>query len=110
MSYDRVFGPCRLCGWKSPSDDQHKPSRSGRLDHTYPRQDAREEPNDAKDLASSCPDNPTGPYPTILDTRNPAMTQPKRVEVRQLGRTGPLVSALGLGCMSLSGVYGESND
>ena len=38
------------------------------------------------------------------------MTQPKRVEVRQLGRTGPLVSALGLGCMSLSGVYGESND
>ena len=38
------------------------------------------------------------------------MTQPKRVEVRQLGRTGPLVSALGLGCMSLSGVYGESTD
>ncbi|WP_170316100.1 aldo/keto reductase [Microvirga calopogonii] len=38
------------------------------------------------------------------------MTQPKRIETRQLGRTGPLVSALGLGCMSLSGVYGQSND
>jgi aryl-alcohol dehydrogenase-like predicted oxidoreductase len=32
------------------------------------------------------------------------------MEARQLGRTGPLVSALGLGCMSLSGVYGQSND
>jgi aryl-alcohol dehydrogenase-like predicted oxidoreductase len=38
------------------------------------------------------------------------MTQPKRVEVRQLGSGGLRVSALGLGCMSLSGVYGESND
>jgi aryl-alcohol dehydrogenase-like predicted oxidoreductase len=38
------------------------------------------------------------------------MTQPKQMEARQLGRTGPLVSALGLGCMSLSGVYGQSND
>src|SRR5690349_22873254 len=38
------------------------------------------------------------------------MTQPKRMEARQLGRMGPLVSALGLGCMSLSGVYGESSD
>ena len=29
---------------------------------------------------------------------------------RRLGRDGPLVSALGLGAMSLSGVYGESDD
>lgn len=29
---------------------------------------------------------------------------------RPLGRGGPLVSAIGLGCMSLSGVYGEADD
>jgi aryl-alcohol dehydrogenase-like predicted oxidoreductase len=29
---------------------------------------------------------------------------------RSLGRHGPLVSALGLGCMSMSGVYGPSDD
>jgi aryl-alcohol dehydrogenase-like predicted oxidoreductase len=29
---------------------------------------------------------------------------------RRLGRMGPEVSAIGLGCMSLSGVYGTSDD
>jgi aryl-alcohol dehydrogenase-like predicted oxidoreductase len=32
------------------------------------------------------------------------------VERRPLGRGGPLVSAIGLGCMSLSGVYGDADD
>src|SRR6266700_6614431 len=31
-------------------------------------------------------------------------------ERRRLGRAGPAVSAIGLGCMSLSGVYGTSDD
>src|SRR5438034_10551846 len=31
-------------------------------------------------------------------------------ERRRLGRIGPEVSAIGLGCMSLSGVYGISDD
>jgi aryl-alcohol dehydrogenase-like predicted oxidoreductase len=32
------------------------------------------------------------------------------IEHRTLGRNGPKVSAIGLGCMSLSGVYGKSDD
>jgi aryl-alcohol dehydrogenase-like predicted oxidoreductase len=34
----------------------------------------------------------------------------KNLPTRRLGKGGPAVSALGLGCMSLSGVYGQSSD
>src|SRR5579885_856061 len=33
-----------------------------------------------------------------------------RLETRQLGKSGLSVSAIGLGCMSFSGVYGPSDD
>ena len=32
------------------------------------------------------------------------------IKFRQLGTSGPSVSAIGLGCMSLSGTYGEADD
>ena len=32
------------------------------------------------------------------------------MEKRKLGKNGPFVPALGLGCMGLTGVYGEPND
>ena len=38
------------------------------------------------------------------------MTKAKRLPTRTLGSSGISVSAIGLGCMSLSGTYGASND
>src|SRR6201984_966556 len=38
------------------------------------------------------------------------MAKEQRIEKRLLGRSGIEVSAIGLGCMSLSGVYGTSSD
>jgi aryl-alcohol dehydrogenase-like predicted oxidoreductase len=38
------------------------------------------------------------------------MSAPTVLERRRLGKAGPEVSSIGLGCMSLSGVYGKSDD
>ena len=38
------------------------------------------------------------------------MVERKAVELRTLGKSGIKVSAIGLGCMSMSGVYGKSDD
>lgn len=38
------------------------------------------------------------------------MAATEQLEHRTLGHNGPSVSAIGLGCMSLSGVYGAAND
>jgi aryl-alcohol dehydrogenase-like predicted oxidoreductase len=38
------------------------------------------------------------------------MATTERLEHRTLGKGGPSVSAIGLGCMSLSGIYGAAND
>jgi aryl-alcohol dehydrogenase-like predicted oxidoreductase len=38
------------------------------------------------------------------------MAQAEKLEHRMLGRDGPSVSAIGLGCMSLSGIYGSADD
>ncbi|HYM04207.1 MAG TPA: aldo/keto reductase, partial [Stellaceae bacterium] len=38
------------------------------------------------------------------------MARSNKLEHRKLGANGPSVSAIGLGCMSLSGIYGDSDD
>ncbi|HTI79307.1 MAG TPA: aldo/keto reductase [Acetobacteraceae bacterium] len=38
------------------------------------------------------------------------MVTTEKLEHRTLGKNGPSVSAIGLGCMSLSGIYGEADD
>ncbi|MGP4111693.1 aldo/keto reductase [Streptomyces sp. 4N509B] len=48
------------------------------------------------------------PSPTPTPTPTPAPTP--HLATRRLGLTGPLVTSPGLGCMSLSGAYGPSDD
>ena len=38
------------------------------------------------------------------------MATTEKLEHRTLGKGGPSVAAIGLGCMSLSGAYGKSDD
>jgi aryl-alcohol dehydrogenase-like predicted oxidoreductase len=54
---------------------------------------------------------PRGRRPALNSkARVSTMTNSKNLPTRSLGSSGIRVSAIGLGCMSLSGVYGASND
>jgi aryl-alcohol dehydrogenase-like predicted oxidoreductase len=56
-------------------------------------------------------DLPPGRRPALNSkARASTMANPKNLPTRSLGSSGIRVSAIGLGCMSLSGVYGASND
>jgi aryl-alcohol dehydrogenase-like predicted oxidoreductase len=49
-------------------------------------------------------------YRQSPEEQETGMTTTETLEHRVLGKAGPSVSAIGLGCMSLSGIYGNADD